>query len=195
MNQTILLLGPSGIGKTTVIKEMTKNIPSVVSVILDNITHRHARNIGLINPKADLNALIAALDHDRERFLSFGREALALHCESIEDKAIIVDVGTGFLDASNSTTWINEYPSICLTATPAEAFDRFRKARQLDITYEQYMTTQFSKNRLNTYQLASIVIKSDGLTPEVTAHRFACTVLGMLSPETAKIALSEWLNS
>ncbi|ADN74653.1 hypothetical protein Fbal_0439 [Ferrimonas balearica DSM 9799] len=194
MNQTILLLGPSGIGKTTVVKALTQRTPSVASVTLDNITHRYARAQGLIGPKEDLNALIAALEHDRERFLSFGQEALAIHTESLVDKSVIVDVGTGFLDAPSSKTWIRGYCSICLSADSAAAFDRFRKARQLDITYEQYMTTQFSKCRSSTYQLADTVIKTDALSPDETAHRFACTVFGMLPKEQARIALAEWLR-
>ncbi|MBV7316268.1 ATP-binding protein [Shewanella sp. NIFS-20-20] len=198
MNKYILLLGPSGIGKTTVVKQLHQSVSSVTSVILDNLAHQHARNLGLIDKKDNLNALIAALEHDRERFLSFGLEALEHFYEKQADKLkgnpIIVDIGTGFLDAQSSMAWVTDHPSICLLSEPASAYDRFRKARQLDVSYEQYLSTQFCKHRVAIYNKAGVVLKTDNLDEQLSAQRFICCVLGMLEPANAAIALGEWLN-
>lgn len=194
MNNIILLLGPSGIGKTTVIKQFIKQVKSVRSVVLDNIAHQFARDDSLIGKKDDLNALIKVLDNDRERFLNYGLMALELHCGKSESDYWIVDVGTGFLDSKESMQWITEYPSICLISEPPIVFERFIKARQLDVSYEQYMTTQFSKARVAIYNKAAIVIKTDGLDEVETAQRFGCSVLGMLPNKLASKALIEWLG-
>ena len=194
MSNIILLLGPSGIGKTTVVKQFIKRVKSVKSLVLDNITHQYAREAGLIGKRDDLNALIKALDNDRQRFLNYGLMALELHCSQFESQSWIVDVGTGFLDSEDSMAWVLAHPSICMTSEPAIAFERFRKARQLDVTYEQYMTTQFSKPRVAIYNKAAIVIKTDGLDEVETAQRFGCTVLGMLPNGLASKALKEWLD-
>ncbi|MFB2865109.1 hypothetical protein [Aeromonas sp. MdU4] len=193
-NTKILLLGPSGIGKTTVLKHFTKKVKSVNTLTMDNIAHRVAREMGLIGHRDDLNALISVLDGDRERLLNFGIEAVNHHIKKTQGKPVIIDVGTGFLDAPGSLSWVVSHPSISVMAESASAFDRFRKARQLDISYEQYVSTQFSKNRTDIYHHAGIVLKTEGLTEAETVHRFACCVLGALPATIASAALKEWLD-
>ncbi|MCF1432162.1 MAG: AAA family ATPase [Shewanella sp.] len=195
MNQSIILvLGPSGIGKTTVIKQLAQKVNVLQVLTLDNITHALAREMGLITHRDNLNALIAALENDRERLLNFGIDAINHYLMKNQGKTVIIDVGTGFLDAPSSLSWISSYPSIAVMAEPASAFDRFRKARQLDISYEQYVSTQFSKSRCDIYNKAGIVLKTEGLSEAETAHRFACCVMATLPANIAHQALQQWLS-
>lgn len=195
MSNLILLLGPSGIGKTSVIKKLMANVPSIRSVVLDNIVHKHARENGLINKKDNLNALIKALENDRSRLFEYGLLALEQYHNELNDKPLVVDVGTGFLDAKESMQWVIEKPSISLVATPPVAFERFHHARKLDISYEQYMTTQFSKIRNAIYNSAAIVIKSDQLDEQETAKRFAFALISMLDNKFQAPAMTEWLKA
>ena len=194
MSEPVLLLGPSGIGKTTVVKFAMTKVKSIRFLVLDNIAHRYAREQGLITHRQDLNALIKALDGCRNRLLEFGREALATEAEQYKGEPLMVDVGTGFLDSKHSLGWIAGKHAIAITADPAVAFDRFRKARKLDISFEQYATTQFSKARNTVYQQASVVIKSDQLTEQQLCQQFLFSTIGFLSETTVNQAMQEYLQ-
>jgi len=195
VNNLTLLLGPSGIGKTSVIKKLMRSVPSIRCVVLDNIVHKHARENGLIDKKDNLNALIKALDHDRSRLFEYGLLALEEYQHQFTDKAIVVDVGTGFLDAKESMAWVIDKPSIAITACSAIAYERFHHARKLDISYEQYMTTQFSSARNAIYNSAAIVIKSDQLDEQESATRFAFSLIAMLDNKFQAVAMNEWLTA
>ena len=194
MSASIFLVGPSGIGKTTAIKYVLSQTKHIKCVILDNIVHKQAREQGLINKHEDLNALIKVLNGDRDKLFTFGQNALEQELQHCNNRPVLVDVGTGFLDAEHSLEWITGQQAIAITADIACAFDRFRKARKLDISYEQYATTQFSKQRTVIYDHASVVIKSDNLTEQKLCRLFLMTLIGCLEPEYAYIVLQEFVN-
>ncbi|MFM5047981.1 hypothetical protein ACEUBW_00740 [Aeromonas veronii] len=189
----ILLLGPSGIGKTTVMKNIQKMGDILSAVSLDNITHYHARELGLISHRDDLNRLLEIFEHDRERFFTFGTEALDKHLTALDDKPVLIDIGTGFLDAPSSLRWIQQYLSIALMADGAMSFDRFRKYRNIDITYEQYMTTQFCVNRLKAYNQATIIIRTDLIDEATTVRQVFLSIAGLSDESVGRSLLSQWL--
>ena len=194
MNAPILLLGPSGIGKTTVMKYAAKMVRQVHFVVLDNIVHKKARESGLIDKKENLNALINALDKDRDRLFEYGMQALEEFMSAHQGKPVVVDVGTGFLDGSHSLEWVVSKPSLAITAEAAVAYDRFRKARKLDISYEQYSTTQYSKKRLACYNSAALVLKSDLLGKDTLCERFLFSLLSLLDKHDRDISISEYIK-
>ena len=194
MKDPILLLGPSAIGKTTVIKYSMKMIKHINFVVLDNIVHKKAREAGLIDKKENLNALINALDRDRNRFFEYGMLALDEFMASHQGRPVVVDVGTGFLDGSLSLEWVVSKPSLAITAEPAAAYDRFRKARKLDISYEQYTTTQYSKRRLECYNSAALVLKSDSLKQDDLCERFLLSLFSLLDKNDRNITLAEYVK-
>lgn len=194
VNAPILLLGPSAIGKTTAIKYAMKRIKHVHFVVLDNIVHKKAREAGLIDKKENLNALIDALDRDRDRLFEYGMQALDEFMLTHQEWPVVVDVGTGFLDGSHSLEWVISKPSLAITAEPSVAYDRFRKARKLDVSYEQYSTTQFSKKRLACYNSAALVVKSDGLDQEVLCERFLFSLLSLLDKHDRDIVISDYVK-
>lgn len=161
--------------------------------VLDNIVHKAARESGLIDKREDLNALIRALEHDRDRLFEYGLHALDEFMADHQGYPVVVDVGTGFLDGSGSLGWIASKPSLAITASPAVAFDRFRKARKLDLSYEQYTTTQFSKKRIDCYNCASLLIKSDQLSQQALSECFLFSLLSLLNETDRNIALGEYI--
>jgi len=190
----ILLLGPSGIGKTTVVKHLQNRVKDLHALSLDNITHKYARELGLISHRDDLNGLLTVLEQDRDRFFNFGLEALEQHVNVDDDKPILVDVGTGFLDSSNSLKWIHQHSSIALIANNVIAFDRFRKHRKVDVTYEQYMATQFHTSRIKAYNEAAVIIRTDLLDEVATVRRAALSVFGLCSDNVGSRLLEQWLS-
>ena len=194
MSSSIFLIGPSGIGKTTAIKYALSQTKHIKCIALDNIVHKQAREQGLIDKYEDLNALIKVLGGDRNKLFTFGQAALAQELQHNNNQPVVIDVGTGFLDASHSLEWITGQQAIAITADIPCAFDRFRKARKLDISYEQYAATQFSKQRTTIYDHASVVIKSDHLTEQNLCRLFLMTLIGFLEPEHACIVLQEFIN-
>ena len=194
MKDPILLLGPSAIGKTTVIKYSMKMIKRISFVVLDNIVHKKAREAGLIDKRENLNALINALDRDRDRFFEYGMQALDEFMQAHQEQPVVVDIGTGFLDGSQSLDWVVSKPSLAITAEAPAAYDRFRKARKLDISYEQYSTTQFSRKRLACYNSAALVLKSDDLSQEELCERFLFSLLALVSQPDRDISISEYVK-
>ena len=193
MKDPILILGPSGIGKTTATKNAMKHLKHVRFVVLDNIAHRAARESGLIDKKDNLNALISALGKDRNRFFDYGMQALHTFMGAHTASPVVVDVGTGFLDSNRSLGWITNKPSLAITAESAIAYDRFKKARKLDISYEQYCSTQFSEFRMDCYNSAGLVIKSDQLSEEMLSQRFLFCLLSLLDEADRKQALVNYI--
>ncbi|WP_257292323.1 AAA family ATPase [Endozoicomonas sp. ONNA1] len=193
MKEPILLLGPSGIGKTTVSKYAMKAVKNAHFIVLDNIVHKQARDSGLIDKKEDLNALIKFFENDRDRFVNYGLNVLEEHMKASDNQPIIVDVGTGFLDAKHSLEWVSSCKSLSIMATPAVAYDRFRKARKLDISFEQYMTTQFSPKRIALYNSADVVIKSDKLSQEALSRQFLFSALAMMPDSDQASVLKNYI--
>lgn len=189
----VLLLGPSGIGKTTVMKHLQKWGGILNALSLDNITHQHARELGLISHKDDLNRLLEILEHDRDRFFTFGLEALNQHLAAFDDKPVLIDVGTGFLDAPASLRWIQQHSSIALMADNAISFDRFRKHRNIDVTYEQYMATQFCVTRLKAYNQATIIIRTDSMDEANTVRQVALSISGLCYEPVGRGLLTQYL--
>ena len=187
----ILLLGPSGIGKTTITKAVLQKVKGINFVVLDNLAHKMARESGLIDKRDDLTALIKALEYDRQRFFEYGLMALENHIADTKGK-VLVDVGTGFLDAPHSINWVRSKPSICLFAEPQAAFLRFKKARKLDVSYEQFMTTQYCKPRINVYKSADIVLKTDDLTEQQACQRFFSAYTSLLNDTDFFALNAQW---
>jgi len=190
----ILLLGPSGIGKTTVMKQLQKRCNMLNALSLDNITHYHAHELGLISHRDDLNRLLEILEHDRERFFTFGLEALDQHLATLDDKPVLIDIGTGFLDAPASLRWIQQHLSIALMADNAVSFDRFRKHRHIDVTYEQYMTTQFCNPRVKAYNQATIIIRTDLMDEDTTVRQVALSISGLCNEPVGRGLLAQLLG-
>ncbi|HBZ14630.1 MAG TPA: hypothetical protein DEO73_02560 [Pantoea sp.] len=189
----ILLLGPSGIGKTTIIRELQGRVKGLHSMALDNITHHHALELGMISQKDDLNVLINILEHNRSLFFEFGIEALKKNIPKNIDKPTLIDVGTGFLDAPESAGWIQQHPAVTLIASNSISFERFRKYRNLDISYDEYMTTQFRPSREKAYNQAGVIINTDKLDIESTVRQTALAVIGLCSEAVGQKLLTQWL--
>lgn len=166
----ILLVGPSGIGKTTSYRAVAEQLPQCVFDHLDGLASRRALRLGLI----ERESVSLLRDHigDDELFLGFGLEAVAEFELLNTGRHVVVDVGAGFLDAQCAVNLRQIHKVVALTATPEVAYRRFVRLRHARDQGE-YCRTEFSEHRGRVYSSADLMIDSTLLTKEETASRLA----------------------
>ncbi len=176
------------------IKALMKEFQSIEGVVLDNIAHKKAREEGLIEKNQNLTSLIKALNSDRSAFLAYGQQALSEYAEIKADKLIIVDVGTGFLDAPESKEWVSTYRSISFMARPRFCFKRFDRTRDVSLSYEDYILTQFSPTRRSIYNSSSLIMNVSALPKPEVLYRFSLAVVSLLPQTLGSKLLNEIAN-
>lgn len=196
MSYPILLLGPSCVGKTTVVKEMQKKVKGIDFAVLDNIVHKSGCEDGLIKKGENLNALIKSFDRDWDRFLSYGIDVLNKYMGDKTLSPIIIDVGSGFLDSKNSIEWLKKNRSITILSNPKILHKRIVETRGLDISLEQYMATQFSRKRQEIYSCSEVVLNyEESVGVDVLTQRFLFSLLSVCEKNDVDRLYKEYMGS
>jgi hypothetical protein len=164
----ILLVGPSGIGKTASCEAAQGLLPQCMFRHLDGLASQWAVRLGWLQGESagELRRHI----NDDELFLAFGLEAIGEWAGQHPDQHLVVDVGAGFQDARSAENLRRIHTVIAISAEAEAAYRRFvqfRGARDR----RDYMDREFTDRRRKVYANSHFQIDTTHLTFEQTVKR------------------------
>lgn len=179
MPQIVLVIGPSGIGKSSICCAVKDRLPECAFDHLDDLAARHAKELRIIT-RANVHDLRSRLNDD-ERFLRIGLEAIRSLAAKLASKCLIVDVGAGFQVAPSARHLHKLYPLVAITASPEAAHRRFVQYR-VPRERDEFDRTEFSEHRSKVYDSAHHRIDATNLTLSQTAEKFSEVLRRILAP-------------
>jgi hypothetical protein len=175
----VLLIGPSGVGKTKTYQAIEGQFPDWVFRHLDGLASDYAHGMGWI-AEAEVSVL-NGFTKNRDQFLAIGLQAIADLAARNEGRHLVIDVGAGFQDATYSTRLPDQYPTIALIADPAVAHARWKSRPANTGSLDWFIGREFSESRRTMYDRAREKIDTTSLTIEQAADRLAPALRRILS--------------
>lgn len=155
MSKPVFLIGPSGIGKTTLGKQVCRSL-GFVFCDLDELVAQHMReSAGTLLPKVGADG-----------FLCCCRAALQDELQNHHDRQLIVAVGAGCLESERAPRWLSQETTIAITADADEAYDRIKRERSESRTREEYKSGKFFVGRRALYTRANKIVHTTNQTKE-----------------------------
>ena len=154
-----LLIGPSGVGKSTVLKKLSAD-SSLVIHDLDNLVKE---NVGTIS----LSKYFTDFGH--QNFFNKSKDAIE---KTYSDKNILIAVGAGSIDFPGGHQWYNDQNTIVLTGDPDIIYKRSDR-HQFHPTCDGYKANEFSAVRQKLYNNSKFIVDVTHLTPEQVADKIS----------------------
>ncbi len=181
----IPMIGPSGVGKSTLLKIVRPIFPSCEFIHLDGETKAYAHRMGYIRA-LDLNLLV---HQGWPRFFDVGMETIR-HLESQTDKHLIIDVGAGMLQDERSLELVNNYSAICIYAKPEIAHSRCLKRSKEKRTLQQYLGYEFTSHHVAMHGKCKFTLDTSGQAENESAETLAETLTQIQPTGTTTVSAS-----
>jgi hypothetical protein len=171
----ILIVGPSGVGKTSAYQSIEGKFSNCVAQHLDGLASDWAVELGwLLDPNVDLlRNHINKGNNDDQLFLAFGLESIGMLASRHPEKHLIIDVGAGFQDARSAENLHRIHDVISITAEPSIAYSRICKRPNEKRSFKDYKAQEFSEHRIKVYKQAQYSIDTTSRSPQDTAVELA----------------------
>jgi shikimate kinase len=169
VNKIVLIVGPSGVGKTAASQAVKPAFPELVFDDLDGLAARWAHSKGWID-QANVHLLRQTIGND-DLFLVRGLEAINDLAKRSLDRSIVIDVGAGFQVATPARYLCECHSCITITAAPEVAFKRIREERNDRRTLQEYINEEFNPHRTSVYDSSQHRIDTTNLTLEQTTQQ------------------------
>ena len=163
----VLIVGPSGVGKTSTYQAAESHFPGVVFNHLDGLAARWALQKRIIDRESV--TLLNRTVNDADVFLSIGLLATGKLEGENPGKHLVIDVGAGFQVSLAAAKLHRVFQIIAITAEAKVAFSRIQHGRNDQRSFEQYHRDEFSANRVAVYRSAHHTIDSSTQSPTETA--------------------------
>lgn len=166
----VLIVGPSGVGKTTCFKAAQSHLPAVVFRSLDSLVAAWGVKNGLIaSPRI---AVLSRALSNPELFLDIGLLAIGQLAGRHPGRHLVVDVGAGFQVAVTAQHLHRLFRLVAVVAEPEVAYARIKAARNDERTREQYLKYEYSPSRAAVYNSAQHSIDTTTQTVDQTCRQF-----------------------
>ena len=178
MPKIILILGPSGVGKTSAYRAVEARFPECVFRHLDGLAASFAHRNGWIGT-ANVHVLDARTK-SADHFLAIGLQAITDLSARDPDRPLVVDVGAGFQNGSYATRLPAQYPTIALVAAPEEVHKRWATRPGNSGALSAFVAREFNAHRMAVYDRCRTRIDTTNLTREQTAEALALALRQLL---------------
>lgn len=167
----VLVVGPSGVGKTTCCKAAKSRFPSVIFRSLDGLVAAWGVENGLI--AAPRIAMLSRRFANPELFLDIGLLAIGQLAGKYPGRHLVVDVGAGFQVATTAQHLHRLFRLIAITADPEVAYKRIKAERDDERTREQYLQYEYQPSRVAVYNSAQHAVDTSAQSVEQACEQFA----------------------
>ena len=176
MNQqkVILIVGPSGVGKTSAYQAIQERFPNCVARHLDGLASDWAVELGWF-PVASVSLLRSHINDD-QLFLAFGLESIGMLASRNPQMHLVIDVGAGFQDARSAENLHRIHDVISITADPLVVYRRICNHRGEKRSFEDYKAQEFSERRIKVYSQTRHLIDTSSLSLRDTADRLTSII-------------------
>ena len=165
-NMIVLIVGPSGVGKTITYKAVEPQFPDAIFRHLDGLAAQWAFQHGIID--RECVTLLDRTINTPSLFHSIGLFAIGKLSGENPGKHLVIDFGAGFQVAPTAAHLYRLFPVIAITAAPEVAYKRIKEARNDARTIDQYRQQEFSSNRVSVYNSAQDSVDTSNQSREET---------------------------
>jgi shikimate kinase len=183
LNRTILIIGPAGIGKTSVGRCLESGSAEFAAVKLDQIAADYWSKQGAI-PRREFELLVQCL-WPSLRLLAAGLDALRNHAAHHADRTLIVELGSVFQSIPSAVDLWRTFDVVALVAPPEAAYQRFVAHSDERISFDEYALREFSLDRRRVYDSAQHQIDTARKTMEESAEDLANVIRTIISHDPA----------
>lgn len=167
MSKVVLLLGPSGIGKTKLAKQVEAENTNWKCLDLDDLAKNFSNGI-----------YSAQFIHDKK---NCGPDMFLYICYCELKKTISLDsgsdyvvaVGSGCYDAEKVLEMLKEFKTVLITADYEEGWLRIKNGRDDGRSVEKYKEEEFSYIRSKIYESATAKLDTTGLTEALSTDKLS----------------------
>ena len=165
----VLVVGPSGVGKSSTCELAARHFPQVVFRDLDGLAARCGFEMGIIQ---EVRASLLFGKIGPERYLEVGLQSINKLAAEFSNQHLVIDVGAGFQVAPSAIKLHLQYPIIAITASLRAAHQRIVLNRGDKRSMDHYKQFEFSPHRIAVYDSARHKIDTTSATPEQTRVEF-----------------------
>ena len=172
----ILVIGPSGVGKSDYGKHAKETVPGCQFFDLDS----------LVSKRAEMPASQLLPQIGNDAFLDCCQQEVDTLLLSCPESVVVVAVGAGALQSDRAGAWLSRHPGpmIAVVAAPDEVYRRGDERNQ-NRTLDQFIATEYSQHRQSLYKTAKYQCCVTGLSLEEARNRFT-DMIGSLIKESAR---------
>lgn len=175
----ILVIGPSGVGKSDYGRHAAEVIPDCHFFDLDD----------LVSQRSGIRAsqLLGQIGNDA--FLNRCRQDVQAISQSCAEGIAIVAVGAGALQSGHVDAWLSRHvgPTIAVVAPPDEVFKRGGE-RNRNRNLQQFTATEYSPHRQGLYEAAKYHCNVAGLAVEEARVRFSGMISNLFTKRDGSIS-------